>query len=242
MRWASPSTTAVLPTPGSPISTGLFLVRRDSTWTTRRISVSRPMTGSILPSRAARGEVDAVLLQRLVGALRVRRGDPRSPPRTVRERRDQRFRGGAGRFSSSPTAPPSAARPASRCSVETYSSPSGRPAARRRSSTLSTAAGQAAARDTVAPLAARQRREQRARPRRGRRPGRRRPRAAAARRCRRPGRAARQQVRRLDRGVAAAAASRRRRRAPPGSRGELVRFHLGDLRVSCVCPVQRVES
>ncbi len=31
MRWARPSTTAVLPTPGSPISTGLFLVRRVST-------------------------------------------------------------------------------------------------------------------------------------------------------------------------------------------------------------------
>ncbi len=52
IRWARPSTTAVLPTPGSPISTGLFFVRRDSTWTTRRISVSRPMTGSSLPSRA----------------------------------------------------------------------------------------------------------------------------------------------------------------------------------------------
>jgi hypothetical protein len=52
MRRARPSTIAVLPTPGSPISTGLFLVRRDSTWMTRRISSSRPMTGSILPSRA----------------------------------------------------------------------------------------------------------------------------------------------------------------------------------------------
>ena len=52
MRWASPSTTAVLPTPGSPMSTGLFLVRRDSTWTTRRISSSRPMTGSMRPSLA----------------------------------------------------------------------------------------------------------------------------------------------------------------------------------------------
>ena len=52
MRWARPSTTAVLPTPGSPMSTGLFLVRRDSTCTTRRISASRPMTGSSLPSRA----------------------------------------------------------------------------------------------------------------------------------------------------------------------------------------------
>ena len=38
MRRASPSTMAVLPTPGSPISTGLFLVRRESTCTTRRIS------------------------------------------------------------------------------------------------------------------------------------------------------------------------------------------------------------
>ncbi len=53
MRCARPSTTAVLPTPGSPMSTGLFLVRRDSTCTTRRISSSRPMTGSSLPERAA---------------------------------------------------------------------------------------------------------------------------------------------------------------------------------------------
>ncbi len=52
MRRASPSTTAVLPTPGSPMRTGLFLVRRDSTWMVRRTSSSRPMTGSILPSRA----------------------------------------------------------------------------------------------------------------------------------------------------------------------------------------------
>ena len=53
MRSARPSTIAVLPTPGSPISTGLFLVRRESTWMVRRISSSRPMTGSSLPSRAA---------------------------------------------------------------------------------------------------------------------------------------------------------------------------------------------
>ena len=52
IRWARPSTTAVLPTPGSPISTGLFLVRLDSTWMTRRISASRPITGSRAPSRA----------------------------------------------------------------------------------------------------------------------------------------------------------------------------------------------
>ncbi len=54
IRWARPSTTAVLPTPGSPMSTGLFLVRRDSTWITRRISESRPITGSSLPSSADR--------------------------------------------------------------------------------------------------------------------------------------------------------------------------------------------
>ena len=52
MRWASPSTIAVLPTPGSPMSTGLFLVRRDRTWMTRRISSSRPITGSSFPRRA----------------------------------------------------------------------------------------------------------------------------------------------------------------------------------------------
>ena len=52
MRCARPSTMAVLPTPGSPISTGLFLVRRCRIWIVRRISSSRPITGSSLPSRA----------------------------------------------------------------------------------------------------------------------------------------------------------------------------------------------
>ena len=47
IRCARPSTTAVLPTPGSPINTGLFLVLRDRIRTTLRISASRPMTGSI---------------------------------------------------------------------------------------------------------------------------------------------------------------------------------------------------
>src|ERR1019366_7146920 len=53
MRCAMPSTIAVLPTPGSPMSTGLFFVLRESTCITRRISSSRPMTGSIFPLRAA---------------------------------------------------------------------------------------------------------------------------------------------------------------------------------------------
>ena len=53
IRWASPSAIAVLPTPGSPMSAGLFLVLRERIWMTRSISFSRPMTGSSLPARAA---------------------------------------------------------------------------------------------------------------------------------------------------------------------------------------------
>src|SRR5215218_8702794 len=53
MRWARPSTTAVLPTPGSPISTGLFLVRRERICMIRSISVSRPTTGSSFASAAS---------------------------------------------------------------------------------------------------------------------------------------------------------------------------------------------
>eukprot|EP00123_Amoebidium_parasiticum_P013064 comp21743_c0_seq1/m.30787 comp21743_c0_seq1/g.30787 ORF comp21743_c0_seq1/g.30787 comp21743_c0_seq1/m.30787 type:complete len:302 (+) comp21743_c0_seq1:1654-2559(+) len=53
MRCASPSTMAVLPTPGSPMSTGLFLVRLDNTCRALLISSSRPITGSSLPSSAS---------------------------------------------------------------------------------------------------------------------------------------------------------------------------------------------
>ena len=48
IRWASPSAMAVLPTPGSPMSTGLFLLLRLKMRITLRISSSRPMTGSSL--------------------------------------------------------------------------------------------------------------------------------------------------------------------------------------------------
>ena len=48
IRMASPSAMAVLPTPGSPISTGLFLVLRDKIRITLRISLSLPITGSSL--------------------------------------------------------------------------------------------------------------------------------------------------------------------------------------------------
>ena len=75
MRRARPSTMAVLPTPGSPMSTGLFLVRRESTCITRRISSSRPMTGIDLSLARERGQIAAVFFQRLVFALGILIGD-----------------------------------------------------------------------------------------------------------------------------------------------------------------------
>ena len=51
-RRAKPSTTAVLPTPASPVRMGLFWRRRIRMSMICRISVSRPNTGSILPLRA----------------------------------------------------------------------------------------------------------------------------------------------------------------------------------------------
>jgi len=53
MREASPSTMAVLPTPGSPMRIGLFFFRRQRIWMTRSISPSRPKVGSSFPSRAS---------------------------------------------------------------------------------------------------------------------------------------------------------------------------------------------
>ena len=49
--WASPSTIAVLPTPGSPINTGLFLLLRDNILIIFLISSSLPITGSTLLSK-----------------------------------------------------------------------------------------------------------------------------------------------------------------------------------------------
>ena len=49
MRCAKPSTTAVLPTPASPVRMGLFWRRRVRISIHWRISSSRPSTGSILP-------------------------------------------------------------------------------------------------------------------------------------------------------------------------------------------------
>ena len=52
MRMANPSTTAVFPTPASPISTGLFLFLRERICMMRSISFERAITGSSLPSCA----------------------------------------------------------------------------------------------------------------------------------------------------------------------------------------------
>jgi hypothetical protein len=65
MRWARPSTMAVLPTPGSPMSTGLFLVRRDSTWMHPADLLVAADDRVDLAALGERGEVLAVLLERL---------------------------------------------------------------------------------------------------------------------------------------------------------------------------------
>ena len=52
IRCAKPSTAAVLPTPGSPINTGLFFVFLERIRIILRISVSLPITGSSFCSLA----------------------------------------------------------------------------------------------------------------------------------------------------------------------------------------------
>mmetsp|Transcript_38885 Transcript_38885/g.62796 ORF Transcript_38885/g.62796 Transcript_38885/m.62796 type:complete len:261 (+) Transcript_38885:1672-2454(+) len=51
--WARPSAMAVFPTPGSPISTGLFFWRLARIWMVLSSSAARPTRGSIFPSSAA---------------------------------------------------------------------------------------------------------------------------------------------------------------------------------------------
>ena len=53
IRWASPSIIAVLPTPDSPIITGLFFTLLPKIWRTLSMSFSLPITGSSLPSLAS---------------------------------------------------------------------------------------------------------------------------------------------------------------------------------------------
>ena len=125
MRWASPSTIAVLPTPGSPISTGLFFLLRESTWITRRISSSRPITGSSSPCSAA--SVRSVPNRSSAwyfssGLWSVTRLDPR----TSRSARRISSCPAPCDRSCSPGVPLPSASASSRCSVETYSSPRSR--------------------------------------------------------------------------------------------------------------------
>ena len=124
MRWASPSTTAVLPTPGSPMSTGLFLVRRLSTCTTRRISAVAADDRVELAVAGDGGQVDAVLLQRLVGVLGVGAGDPRAAADRRRTRPAARRGSRRQSVSSVPAGDSTVAMPTTRCSLETKSSPS----------------------------------------------------------------------------------------------------------------------
>ena len=126
MACERPSTTAVLPTPGSPISTGLFLVRRESTVITRSISFSRPMTGSSLFSRAAcvrlrpnwsrTIEDDGVLP--VSGAPDVAASLPWKPLSSCRTWLRTRFRSAPSLTSTCAATPsPSRMRPSRMCSV-----------------------------------------------------------------------------------------------------------------------------
>ena len=132
---------AVLPTPGSPISTGLFLVLRERIWIVRRISSSRPMTGSSLPLRACVDEVAAILLERLVGCLGCRAGHALAAAH-LRQRLEEAAR--ASRRARPAAArrgvrAPDASRARTTCSTETYSSLRRRISASASSSTCASA-------------------------------------------------------------------------------------------------------
>ena len=121
MRWARPSAIAVLPTPGSPISAGLFFVRRERIWMTRSISFSRPMTGSSFPARAA--SVRLIPSWSTVGVLLARFASGAGPAAELWERTRMTSWRTLSRFtprdSRTPAAipSPSRTRPRSRCSV-----------------------------------------------------------------------------------------------------------------------------
>ena len=87
MRCAKPSTTAVLPTPASPVRIGLFCRRRISTSMICRISSSRPRIGSISPDaalavRSCEKRSSAVVPVGPAAASRARRAG-RAQPRAI---------------------------------------------------------------------------------------------------------------------------------------------------------------
>ena len=113
-----------LPTPGSPMSTGLFLVRagEDLHDAPDLVVAADHRVQPVLAGQP--GQVAPVSLQRLIGALRVRGGRPRGPPappsRPLRgpfaPPRRRRARGAAPDLTES--------RASARCSTLRYSSPS----------------------------------------------------------------------------------------------------------------------
>ena len=127
IRCASPSTMAVLPTPGSPMSTGLFFVRRESTCTSAA-DLLVTADHRVEPSGARElREIAPVPLERLVLAFRdagsVTRCDPRTDGQRLGRGRSPRHAVRARESGRPAPDPPSAATAAiSRCSVLTYSS------------------------------------------------------------------------------------------------------------------------
>ena len=102
--WARPSTMAVLPTPDSPMRTGLFLVRRCNTWMVRLISASRPMTGSSSPF-SARSVTSTQYFERACQASSAPASSTDSPPRKLAMAFSRACGETPDEFSNFPTAP-----------------------------------------------------------------------------------------------------------------------------------------
>ena len=101
---------------------GLFLVRRERICSTRRISSSRPITGSSLPLRASSLRLSAYLPSALNSCEAVCESTV-APLRNVRIASISSFSVAPARLSRSAAAPRSATSPSSRCSTEAYLSP-----------------------------------------------------------------------------------------------------------------------
>ena len=119
IRRAMPSAMAVLPTPASPTRMGLFFVRRERICSTRRISSSRPITGSSLPLRACSLRLIAYLPSASNCCSDVCESTV-APLRKVRMASSSSFSAAPARLSRSEAAPRSASVPSSRCSTDAY--------------------------------------------------------------------------------------------------------------------------
>ena len=119
IRCAIPSAMAVLPTPGSPTSIGLFFVRRERICSTRRHSSSRPITGSSLPVRASSLRFIAYLPNASNSFSAVCESTV-APLRNCRTASIRSLSVAPFCFSSSAATPRSATRARSRCSTDAY--------------------------------------------------------------------------------------------------------------------------